>query len=162
LPVDIDDQSREAREENPYAPFDNAGQWDLVYSCLYPERLSNKRIKRIVVNKYNRALEGSGFTSLKDFDKRVKLLSSKGVPFRTWNIKPGSSAPKWAPQLMEVWMRDTLDVVKRLVGNPRWANDMKWAPEEAYNENKERIYSELWTGNWWKRMQVYLLFNRSF
>jgi hypothetical protein len=156
LPVDVDEQSRETREENPYAPFDNAGQWDLVYSCLYPERLSNKRIKRIAVNKYNRALKGNGFASLKDLDNRVTLLSSKGVPFRVCDFKPGRAAPKWAPPLIQVWMRDTLEVIKRLVGNPQWARHMKYASEKAYNENNERIYSEPWTGNWWPRIQVFV------
>lgn len=156
MPIHIDDQNGKSGHENPYWPFENEGQWDIVFGCLYPERLSNKRIKRIAINKYNRALHGDGFESLQDFKKRVKLLSSKGVAFRVYQFTRTKSAPEWAPLTIDVWMRNTLEVVKQLVGNRRWANELKWASEEVYNEKNERIFSELWTGNWWKRMQVRL------
>jgi hypothetical protein len=156
LPVDIDNQNREARAENPYWPFENPGQWDLAYVCLYPERLSKRRIQGIVVNKYNRSLHGRGFKNFRDFERRVKLLASKGVQFKVYVFGRSIKAPGWAPTSIEVWMRDTLEVVKQLVGNVKWADVMKWAPEEVFNGNNERIFSELWTGNWWKRMQVRL------
>ena len=56
-------------------------------------------------------------------------------------------------------MRDSFEVVKSLVTDPRWADDMKWTPEKAYNEAGQRIFSELWTGDWWHRMQVCPLIN---
>jgi hypothetical protein len=36
---------------------------------------------------------------------------------------------------------------------------MKWAPEKCFNSKGERVFSELWSGDWWWRMQVYLSFS---
>jgi hypothetical protein len=156
LPVGSgDDGVAKSDPPNPYDPFEAQGQWDLAYICHYPEPATKSRVIRTILSKYNRSIkDGQGFRSHQDYVERVKRLSNKGIRFHPYNVLPTESAPDWAPELITFWMRDSLEVVKSLVTDPRWSNDMRWAPEEAYNEAGERIYSELWTGNWWRRMQV--------
>ena len=52
--------------------------------------------------------------------------------------------------------RDNLEVLKDIVGDVGLAKDMKWAPERLVNGDQERLYSELWTGDWWPQIQVCL------
>ena len=57
--------------------------------------------------------------------------------------------------MVQFWYRDSLDVLKEILEDVRLAKDMKWAPERLINADGERLYSELWTGDWWPRIQVH-------
>ncbi len=67
---------------------------------------------------------------------------------------PSKTAPPWAPLSIEYWQRDSLEVLKDIVGDVRLSSEMKWAPEKLYNTQGVRLYSELWTGDWWWEKQV--------
>ena len=56
--------------------------------------------------------------------------------------------------MLEFWKRDTLQVLEDMVGDTRLASSMKWASEKYYNSSGKRIYSELWSRDWWWRKQV--------
>jgi Plavaka transposase len=62
---------------------------------------------------------------------------------------PSKTIPSWAPLSIEYWQRDSLEVLKDIVGDVRLASEMKWAPEKLYNTQGVRLYFELWTGDWW-------------
>lgn len=57
-----------------------------------------------------------------------------------------------------VHKRNPVDVVRHLLGLSRLCTHMRYGPERhtMVNINGERIrvYSEMWTGEWWWRMQV--------
>jgi hypothetical protein len=40
-------------------------------------------------------------------------------------------APFWAHHNISFWQRDSLEVLKSMVGDVRLAKDMKWAPEST-------------------------------
>ena len=69
-------------------------------------------------------------------------------------MKPGVDAESWVPAKILFWSRDALPVVKELVGDEALAKDMKWSPAKLYNSKGERLYSELYSGNWWWETQV--------
>jgi hypothetical protein len=52
--------------------------------------------------------------------------------------------------------RNPVDIVRELIGNPRFKEHMRYAPERHWTSKAKdtRIYSEMWTGNWWWRTQV--------
>ncbi|RDB17807.1 hypothetical protein Hypma_000671 [Hypsizygus marmoreus] len=56
---------------------------------------------------------------------------------------------------VELWMRNPVELVKELIGNPAFAPYMAYHPERAYRDQAqtERIYDELWTGEWWWKAQ---------
>ena len=97
---------------------------------------------------------GCGFKSVGDFKRRVAQLPAKAGEWHSSIILPGEDAPVWAPRMSEFWKRDTLQVLEDMVGDTRLASSMKWAPEKYYNSSGKRIYSELWSGDWWWRKQV--------
>lgn len=57
----------------------------------------------------------------------------------------------------EMYMRDSLEVLKELYGRPDLANDMVFAPEKHYvrkGEGEQRTISDMHTARWWWQMQV--------
>ncbi|KAG8727916.1 hypothetical protein FRC11_012195, partial [Ceratobasidium sp. 423] len=54
--------------------------------------------------------------------------------------------------------RNILDVVRELIGNPRFNAYIRYAPERLYTtqDKKCHLYGEMWTGDWWWRMQFIL------
>ena len=153
LPVgEVDEYTLRAKH---YWPFDNEEQWNLAGWLLFPNRLSASQITAGAVEKNAKWIKpGCGFKSLNDFNKRLELLPSKGGEWVSKNLTRKVNSPAWVPENVQFWMRDSLETLKSIVGDVRLAQDMKWAPEKIYNSKGERIYSELWTGDWWPSMQV--------
>jgi len=100
---------------------------------------------------------GCGFRSISDFNKRVDSIPAKGGRWRNAFLDRFDNAPGWVPQQNEFWFRDSLEVLKDIASDSRLASDMKWAPQKNYNERGQRIYSELWSADWWWRKQVLYL-----
>lgn len=57
---------------------------------------------------------------------------------------------------LELWRRDPVECIKELMANPAFANHMRYEPERLYEdeEGTKRIWSEMWTGDWWEKIQV--------
>ena len=59
-------------------------------------------------------------------------------------------------EMLELWKRDPVECVEALIGNPALREMMAYVPKRAYADAKgeNRIYDEMWTGNWWWETQV--------
>ena len=141
-----------------YFPFDNGDQWSMAKSVLYPKPLPNPRIKALVVEKNCPWIKpGSGFQSLGDLKRRVAKLPTKGGEWMSAHATPSATAPAWAPVQVPFWKRDSMKVLKNLVGDASLSPHMKWAPETVLNSKNERLWSELWSGDWWREKQVLII-----
>ena len=158
LPLDKGDVTKlQELVSKTYWPFDNIEQWMLAKALTFPSPLSNKMIRNIAVERYCPWITvGKGFKSVRDFHKRLDQLPAKGGEWQQSYITPGPTVPQWSPPMVPFSYRDSLEVLKDIVGDVRLAKDMKWAPERLVNGDQERLYSELWTGDWWLRIQVCL------
>ncbi|KAG9084408.1 hypothetical protein FRC06_004093 [Ceratobasidium sp. 370] len=56
-------------------------------------------------------------------------------------------------EILDLWKRDTLEVVRQLLSDPRFRDHICYAPERHTNTEGQRVYSETWTGEWWWRIQ---------
>jgi hypothetical protein len=56
----------------------------------------------------------------------------------------------------ELWIRDPIECVRELIGNPAFREYMAYAPEKAYADKNggNQRYDEMWTGDWWWETQV--------
>jgi hypothetical protein len=56
----------------------------------------------------------------------------------------------------ELWIRDPVECLRNLIGNPSFREHMAYAPEKVYTdkEGRNRQYDEMWTGDWWWETQV--------
>jgi hypothetical protein len=57
---------------------------------------------------------------------------------------------------LELWYRDPVEIVRELLGNPMFRDVMRYTPERIYQdaEGTERVRNEMWTAEWWWKMQV--------
>ena len=97
----------------------------------------------------------SGFKNLQDYKNRMREIPEVGGRWIQGYINPNERAPSWAPTEILYYFRNVEDVLRRMIGDTRLATSMKWAPEKLFNSKNERLYSELWTGDWWWRTQVH-------
>jgi len=61
---------------------------------------------------------------------------------------------------LELWMRDPVAYIRELIGNPAFNGSMAYAPEKVYmdQEGQEHQYDEMWSGDWWWKTQVRIVF----
>src|SRR5216117_2939787 len=161
LPLDEGDVTElQKLMSKTYWPFDNIEQWMLAKAITFPSPLSNKMIRNIAVERHCPWIRhGKGFKSVRDFRKLLDQLPAKGGEWQQSYIMRGPMAPRWSPLMVTFWYRDSLEVMKDIVGDVRLTKDMKWAPERLVNGEGERLYSELWTRDWWPHLQVSLQSN---
>jgi hypothetical protein len=59
-------------------------------------------------------------------------------------------------RVVVVYVRDVIQVIRDLIGNRRFRRYMKYAPERHWTSRarRKRVFGEMWTGDWWWRMQV--------
>ena len=59
-------------------------------------------------------------------------------------------------EILHLWKRDPVECIRELIGNPAFRNQMRFAPEKAYEDSdgKNRIFDEMWSGDWWWDLQV--------
>jgi len=57
---------------------------------------------------------------------------------------------------LELWRRDPLECIQELLGNPVFKDHVSYVPERVYTstEGEERVYDEMWTGDWWWNTQA--------
>ncbi|KAJ6478333.1 hypothetical protein C8R45DRAFT_934095 [Mycena sanguinolenta] len=65
---------------------------------------------------------------------------------------------------VELWMRDPVECIKELVGNPAFQEHMAYAPERVYwtreGRADSRIFDEMWTAEWWWELQLSRILGR--
>ena len=56
----------------------------------------------------------------------------------------------------ELWKRDPVECIRELISNPAFISCTKYAPEELFADvfGEDPIYSEMWTAEWWRAIQV--------
>ncbi|KAF8881119.1 hypothetical protein BD779DRAFT_1675607 [Infundibulicybe gibba] len=59
---------------------------------------------------------------------------------------------------LEIWYRDPVECVRELMGNPMFAEVMKYAPEKIYEDKSHtsQVVDEMWTAEWWWKIQELL------
>ena len=59
-------------------------------------------------------------------------------------------------QAFDVYHRDILECIQSLLGDPEFADKLKFAPEKHYTgpDRLNRVYSDVYTGKWWWKVQV--------
>ena len=56
-----------------------------------------------------------------------------------------------------VWMRDPLGVLQEILDNPLIKDKVVWAPRKIYDSNNQRVYTDLYTSDWWWETQVLMM-----
>jgi hypothetical protein len=97
---------------------------------------------------------GDGFTTVKDFHNHLDAMEQIGGPWTEGVINRAADDESWVPHQMKFWFKDSMSVLKDIVGNQRVAEYTKWSPERIVQKDGTRKYTEMWTGDWWWDVQV--------
>ena len=70
---------------------------------------------------------------------------------------------KMVTETVDLWRRDPVECVKELFANPAFKDKCQYKPRKAFTDESkaERVYSEMWTGDWWWKTQVSCVMNDS-
>jgi len=114
---------------------------------------------------------GTDFTTF-DFcftNSRTKIVEKLGLSYcsvQELNNMIDTKLPGWphfqckvldiGNEELEFYCRDILECIQSLYGNPSWAQEMAFAPEQYYTSHTHTscIYNELYTSDWWWTAQV--------
>ena len=110
---------------NPFWPFDNKEQWDLMYTITFLRPLGNQLPKHIAVEKYMSWIKsGCGFQSVKDYKDQMTQLPTIGREWKSTYVCRGPAATSWARLEIKYHIRDSLDILRFIVGDVRVQNFM--------------------------------------
>ncbi|KAG8746737.1 hypothetical protein FRC10_003720 [Ceratobasidium sp. 414] len=75
-----------------------------------------------------------------------------GPNWTTANVSVGEGSHE---RVHTVYMRNILEVIQELLGARQFKHVMRYAPERHWTsrDRKCRVYDEMWSGDWWWRMQ---------
>ncbi|KAG1845205.1 hypothetical protein F4604DRAFT_1884337 [Suillus subluteus] len=118
---------QEAQGPDPWAPFADAEEWGLV--------------KWLVSHVGQNAI-----------DEFMKLPILKRITVQGNKLTNNGQCET---EDLELWLRDPVDCIRKLMANPEFDCMVSYAPERVFAdvEGKTRRYDEMWTGDWWWEMQ---------
>ena len=144
------------RETNQYWPFDHVHQWKLAQRLVLPNIHPKADIVNFAVNNEENSFlhPGRGFKNLADFYSRLDALTDYDGKWSRGIAGPRRITESWMPQAVDFEYKDTFAVMKDLLTDIRLKEHMTYKPKKIKNLRGERVYSELWSGDWWWRVHV--------
>ncbi|QRV99715.1 hypothetical protein RhiJN_27734 [Ceratobasidium sp. AG-Ba] len=88
---------------------------------------------------------------LKEFEQEVNRLPHGPKWCRETIIVVGDEYN----EILDLWKRDIIEMIRYLLSDPRFIPHTRFAPERHYDSERRgnRVYDEMWSGQWWWRMQ---------
>ncbi|KIY71495.1 hypothetical protein CYLTODRAFT_390132 [Cylindrobasidium torrendii FP15055 ss-10] len=88
-------------------------------------------------------------------DQLPKGAGWKYTPLTVHGDVIGEGETRTLDEVVEVWHRDPVEVVRELVGDPTFEGHIKWSAQKVYRDKTRtcRSFSEMNTGEWWWELQ---------
>src|SRR5437762_260389 len=71
-------------------------------------------------------------------------------------VTPWRSATQLHPKPYNILYRNSLEVLQELIGDTTIGPYMKWASVRRFDDDHNRVYTEMYTANWWWDQQEML------
>jgi len=87
---------------------------------------------------------------------RIEQLSDPGFRWTAMNVVPDTGTPL---DEVTLYYRNPLNAIRALLNRPDLKKDIEFTPRRVWEnaDRKERLYSEIFTGEWAWRTQVCML-----
>ncbi|KAJ6548353.1 hypothetical protein B0H19DRAFT_1298935 [Mycena capillaripes] len=145
-------------EQGPHAPFLDSDEWELAswLSKNVSQTATDAYLKLPITQQRSRVSYHNNYTYLQKVDQ---LPTGPG-----WKCEIVTAAgnrldenDEMMKEDLELWMRDPVECIKELMGNPAFHDYMAYMPEHVYSDKtgaeSSRIFDEMWTANWWWELQ---------
>ena len=89
------------------------------------------------------------YGNAKELNSIIDTLPGRRPPFVCKDFTIGG-------ERLSFYFRDITECIRSLYGDPNFVRDLAFAPERHYSDpqHANRIYSEMYTGDWWWAVQV--------
>ncbi|KAG8794412.1 hypothetical protein FRC12_024650 [Ceratobasidium sp. 428] len=150
-------QDRVAADRLPDWPFADFLEFEFVKWMVVNDISQTARDKLIKLPMMERC--GLSFGSNYALNKLLDKLPSTGPRWTriqrmiTGTIKDANG--KNLTEDIEIWVRDIIDVIRELIGNTTYGQKLVFVPQRV-KVNSTRKIDEMWTADWWMRIQQQL------
>ena len=91
------------------------------------------------------------------------------LPWQSFSLEyngdvPEEDVPSWMSAEYDVWFRDPLELVHKILSNPDFEDEIDYAPVQEYSSDGVHRFQNFMSGNWaWKQaVSILLVFHFSF
>ncbi|KAG2118402.1 Zn-finger domain-containing protein [Suillus clintonianus] len=150
---------KEDENEDEWAPFCDEEEWGLAEWLV--KSLGQTRTDEFLKLPITQNRTQPSFHNNRSFMQKVDSLPH-GPAWSCEKVSIEGNRTDEAGQLLredvELWMRDPVECVKDLIGNPLFKNHMVYAPTRAYKDREglHRVIDDMWTADWWSDKQKLL------
>ncbi|KAF8268831.1 hypothetical protein EI94DRAFT_1682471 [Lactarius quietus] len=156
--METENQSYEAQvgegsQENPYAPFASALDWEIAKWAKLRGPSSTAFTEFMVINGVQERL-GLTFKNTLELNKIIDTHLPGHPPFQRKEVLVGD-------EVCEVFYRNIIQCIHTLFADPDLSPHLIFTPERHYadEDKEERIYHDMHTGSWWWSTQVAVEWN---
>ncbi|EIW85982.1 hypothetical protein CONPUDRAFT_43911 [Coniophora puteana RWD-64-598 SS2] len=156
--------AQDASHTGSYAPFVDKDEWDLSCWLLKntTKTAADEFLKLPITRDRTKPSYGSAYTWMKQVDQLPTGPAWQCV--RIAANQDGDMVPSEGDEesnddeddeTYELWMRDPVEAVRELIGNPAFKDNIAYAPERTYTDSdgKNQRIDEMWTADWWWQTQ---------
>jgi Plavaka transposase len=148
-------QGSETDPPCPYYPFRSKSQFKMVKHHTFPEIKSKREIQtECVIHRDSWTPPDVLFRSTGEYFRSLDSVAALRCGWKEREVVSNGNGVDAI--VVRYWYRDPLAVVQDILGDQDLANDFIWAPSKSYDQDGNRIYTELSTGEWWWSMQSML------
>lgn len=169
LPPDAPPPQPPAHEDiNSWDPFDSRAEFDFAWFHFMKEQTSASGINTALDIWAASLLPFGADTPWKNVDELYSTIDSiqlGDTPWKTVKVRytgplPAGQAPKWMTETYEFCFRNTRQVLHQQLASPNFKNKMNYVPYRQFNPRKQRVYSNLMSGDWAWKQAVSARFNQ--
>ncbi|KAH7920044.1 hypothetical protein BV22DRAFT_1107884 [Leucogyrophana mollusca] len=142
--------------ERRWGPFDDQEEWELAEWLI--KSLGQTRTDEYLKLPITKNRTKPSFHNNREFLRKVDQLP-KGPGWSCKKVtvtgnRVGDNAEMLGEEV-ELWLRDPVECVKELIGNPMFDGHIAYAPERAFADQggTQRIIDDMWTADWWWQKQ---------
>ncbi|PBK87099.1 hypothetical protein ARMGADRAFT_939452, partial [Armillaria gallica] len=143
-------------------PFKDDEEWELAKWLIHNvgHNAAEEFLKLPIIVQY---AQPEFRTKQQLYDCINELLQGKGIHWHCHEFdcegdlpdERDPSSKKMKTEHLEMWYRDPVEIVCELIGNPIFKEVMAYAPIQLFADAQgtEQVFNEMWTGEWWWRIQ---------
>ncbi|KAJ7586638.1 hypothetical protein C8J56DRAFT_787323 [Mycena floridula] len=150
-------QRKDAGENGNWAPFSSEDEWEFAHWIITSGTSQADTEKLLKLHLVKTSMKPS-FKNKHAFLQKIDALPQASQWSCEGKVIEGKiKGPKgeFLTENVEVWMRDPLECIEELVGNPMFEEYLDYAPYHVYyrSDGTNRGFDEMATGDWWWKAQ---------